>query len=292
MIEPRKYPNREHGGLDEVIRHYLKDTDRQATRACIAVAGPILSDQVRLTNIDWAFSQKKLKEDFGWERLIVTNDFTALAMSVPHEPADNIRQVGEGSPLPFKPISVLGPGTGLGVSGLLWSGSHYVAIQGEGGNGAFAPGNEMEIELLRYAMCRLDFVRTEDFVSGNGMMFLHKALAAIEGKPEKSLKPKEITTRALADACGDCRRTVDIFCGMLGAFAGDQALFLGAHGGVYIGGGVTPQMKHLIDESPFRTRFEAKGRFASFVKPIPTYVLESHSRAALLGAAAILNQMG
>lgn len=290
LIEPKKYPNKHFGSLADAIAFYLKDTGEKPVNSCVAIAGPVTGDAVQLTNIDWKFSTREMARQFDLKTLCVVNDFTALAMSVPYEPETNIVQIGAGAPVAEKAIAVLGPGTGLGVSGLIWSGAGWIPLAGEGGNGRFAPHNAQEAELLAYAWKTIGpVVRTEDFVSGLGMTFLHRALLEIAGKPPETLKAEDINRNAV-ERCPDCRETVRVFCGMLGAFAGDVAMTLGALGGVYIGGGVTPQMRDLFDASPFRERFEDKGRFTDYVKNIPTSMLLSHSSAALHGAAAILKE--
>ncbi len=292
LLRRNKFPNREHTGLPAVIRHYLNLTESQPAAACIAVASPILSDNITLTNNDWSFSIRALKAEFGFKHLLVTNDFTALAMAVPQmRDSGAIHQIGAGVPQARQPIGVLGPGTGLGVSGLLWSGSAWVPIQGEGGQVGLKPGNELEIELLRYAQKIYGFVSAERILSGQGLPFLHRALAEINDQSlTEALSAEDITRLALADRCGACHRTIDVFCGMLGAFAGDHALTLGAFGGIYIGGGIAPQLEHLFTDGPFRERFEDKGRFTDYVRKIPTYSLRSHSEVALHGAGVILNQ--
>lgn len=292
LLRRNKFPNREHTGLEAVIRHYLTLTKSRPTAACIAVASPILGDEITLTNNDWTFSIRALKAAFGFEHLQVTNDFTALAMAVPSmRDSGAIHQIGTGTPQAHRPIGVLGPGTGLGVSGLLWSGNAWVPIQGEGGQVGLKPANDLEIELLRYAQKVYGFVSAERILSGQGLPFLHRALAEIADQPlDEALAAEDITRLALEDRCGACHRTIDVFCGMLGAFAGDHALTLGAFGGIFIGGGVAPQLEHLFTDGPFRARFEDKGRFTDYVRQIPTYSLRSHSEVALHGAAVILNQ--
>ncbi len=292
LMELRKYPNRDFTGLENVITHYLRDTAATPKRACIAVAGPVLGDDIHLTNVDWRFSTEQLQSQLGLNRLVVTNDFTALAMAIPHlHDSGAIAQIGEGTPKEKQPISVVGPGTGLGVSGLLWSGTCWTSIEGEGGQIAFAPGNTLEIGLLQYAQKHYGFVSAERFISGSGMVFLHQALLELAGKAKDSnIQPEDITRQAKENSCADCRRTIEVFCGMLGAFVGDRALEIGAFGGVYIGGGVTPQLEYQFEKNGFRQRFEDKGRFSEYGRPIPTYWLRSHSQVALLGAAIILRQ--
>ena len=291
LVEPRRFVNADFSCLEDAIEHYLTSVEGKPRRACIAVAGPIASDTVRLTNIDWQFSRAELRKRFHFSQLHIANDFTALAMAVPHLSADRIIHSGGGEPVKHMPVAVLGPGTGLGVSGLLWSGQHWVPLQGEGGNISFAPGNAREVELLRYAQRHLDYVRAEDFISGSGMGFLHQALAAVDGKETEALIPSEISRRGLSGECLQCTDTLMTFCGMLGSFAGDVALTLGARGGVYIGGGIVPILGEFFLRSPFRERFEAKGRFRDYVRPIPTYVMLSFTEMALIGAAALLNSL-
>ncbi|MBY0356230.1 MAG: glucokinase [Rickettsiales bacterium] len=289
LHKPRKLPNCDFATLEDSIAHYLEMVEEHPSRACLAVAGPVTGDSVRLTNIDWTFSQAALRERFHFQRLNVTNDFTALAMAVPHIPPHRIIVNGGQEPIPQQPIAVLGPGTGLGVSGLIWGGKHWVPLQGEGGNTSFSPGNAKEIELLRYAHGHHDYVRAEHFISGSGMGFLHQALAVIEGRVPEILTNDEITRRGLSGESAHCTETLHVFCGMLGSFAGDQALALGARGGVFIGGGVVPILGEFFFKSPFRERFEAKGKFADYVKPIPTYVMLSFTEMALIGAASLLH---
>ena len=290
LICPRKYPNKDYNSLGDVIQHYLDDVEKKPSRACMAVAGPAHSNDVCLTNIDWEFSVVDYIKRFDLEGLKLTNDFTALAMSVPYLDKANYACIGRGNAVRIdkQPIAVLGPGTGLGVSGLLWNGNSYTALQGEGGNTSFAPTTDEELEILKIARTYMDHVRHEDFISGTGLPFLHKIRAELHGKKDEKLTAEDITWRAKMSKGGFCYNTVDVFCGMLGSMAGNMALTLGAFGGVYIGGGVAPQLEEVFVNSSFRDRFEAKGRFEDYVKNIPTYLLLSHSRNALIGAAAML----
>lgn len=295
LNELRKYPNREFSGLGDAMRHYLYEVKMQPEQACIAVAGPVLTDEIHLTNVNWQFSISQLRKQLQLQNLHVTNDFTALAMAIPQlvGQADLMVQIGEGAVQPGHPISVVGPGTGLGVSGLLPHGKNWVPIEGEGGQIAFAPGTELEVALWRYAQKQYGFVSAERLMSGQALSFLYNALLEIAGKaPQPDIKPEDITKRALEDSCGDCHHTLEVFLGMLGAFAGDQALALGAFGGVFIGGGVSPQLEGLFATSGFRQRFEDKGRFTDYVKAMPTFCLRAHSQIALLGAAIVLQQQG
>jgi glucokinase len=290
LEEALKYPNKDFSSLGDVIAQYLSDIGEiKPSQACLAVAGPAHGEHIQLTNIDWKFSVSDYKQRFGLERLLLTNDFTALAMSVPFLEAKSIQQIGSGKAVEKMPISVLGPGTGLGVSGLLWNGTGWTALQGEGGNVNFTATTEEEIELLRIAQKELGYVRAEDFISGRGLTYLHDIRLEMHGKARVKLKAEDIAWRAKTENSGFYKDTLMLFCGMLGSFAGNQALTLGAFGGVYIGGGVAPQLEELFHESPFRARFEARGVFTDYIKQIPTFLMLSHSRNALVGAAAMLS---
>lgn len=289
LLHIEKYRNAEFAGLAEAIRHYTAQTQSQPDAACVAVAGPVLGDDIRFTNLPWAFSQSVTRSELGLQRLVTVNDFTALAMGIPGLPPEEYAQVGSGTPHAKQAIAVLGPGTGLGVSGLLWSSTQWVAMAGEGGNVTFAPGDELERAMMQLAQQRLEFVAVEEFVSGRGLVFIYQILCQIHGEKAEDFAPEDITRRAVSGECAQCLRTVERFCAILGSYAGDVALLLGAFGGVYIGGGITPLLGDLFAQSPFRTRFEAKGRFQPYLAKIPTYTLHSHARVALRGAANILN---
>lgn len=290
-LEAQQFRNANFGSLYDVMQHYLSQVRRKTARGCIAVACPVTGDTVQLTNNNWRFSTSELRGKLKLKTLRVVNDFTALAMAVPYLPKEDVTQVGMGTSAAHAPIGVLGPGTGLGVSGLLWSGSSWVPIQGEGGHINFAPGNDLEVEILRIGWRHFDkFVSVERLLCGAGLSFLYRTMAKIEGRKVEELSEKDIATRAVEANDVYCRAAVDMFCAVLGSVAGNHALTLGAFGGVYIGGGIVPKLGPLFAETPFRARFEDKGRFTDYVTRIPTYTIASHMRATLYGAAAVLKE--
>lgn len=283
--------NRNYPTIADAIRAFLSERGNpKISYACMAVAGAITGDFFKFTNCSWEFSKKSLTEELGLEQLVLTNDFTALAMGVPTLEKSQYYQLGGGKPQAHKPIGVLGPGTGLGVSGLIWSGRNWVALQGEGGHDSFAPTNDLEIEILRIGWKEYGGrLSSERLLTGDGLEFLYRALCRIQGKKDENLKAPDITKQALENPKSICHEVVNIFCGVLGSSAGDLALTLGAFGGIYIGGGIVARLGNLVAASPLRTRFEAKGRFAQYMSAIPTYVITESAHVALMGAAAILN---
>lgn len=285
-------PCARHASLADAMAAYLRRLGRTAPPACaIAIANPVLGDSVKMTNHHWTFSIEALRQAFGFERLKVLNDFTALALAVPGLRADELRQVGGGTAVDGAAIAVIGPGTGLGVSGALPDGrGRWVALQGEGGHVTLAGRDARERAVLERVEQLHGHASAERVVSGGGLAEIHRAVQAMAapGAPPDERDAAAITADALA---GDalCNAAVDLFCAYLGTAAGDLALTLGARGGVYIGGGIVPRFGERFDRSPFRARFEAKGRFASYLAAIPVFVILAAQSPALLGAARALD---
>jgi glucokinase len=274
-------------GLEQAIRSYLADHGNPGIReAALDVATGITGDFVQLTNGPWGFSIEKTRQALVLDRLHVINDFTALALSVPTLQPHEIRQVGGGKPVSGAPIAVIGPGTGLGVSGLLSAREGRVALQGEGGHTAFSPTTAREIEVLRWLMQRFDHVSTERVVSGMGLENLYQSLCALDQAIAKPLTPAQITEAALAGNDAHCREALDMFCAILGAAAANLVVTLGAHAGCYIGGGIVPRLGEYFARSPFRARFEHKGRFSAYIAAVPTYVILAET-PALRGLATL-----
>ncbi len=260
---------------------------RQLRHAGIAIANPITSDLVRMTNHHWEFSIEAMRVECGFDTLVVANDFTALARALPHLAPDQKVQIGGGSAVPNTPLGLVGAGTGLGVSGLIPCGSTWTALLSEGGHVTFSPANETEIDILQFAWRLFDHVSAERFLSGDGIELLHRALSHRAGQSDNGLDAPEISRRALAGECPVCDLTIETFCGMLGTVAGNLAITLGAQGGIYIGGGIIPRLGERFGRSKFRARFEQKGRFVHYLAAVPTFVITAEY-PAFLGVSAIL----
>jgi glucokinase len=256
--------------------------------AAFDVATAVDGDRVALTNGPWDFSITQTRDALGLERLHIINDFTALALAVPLLDGSETRQVGGGSSRPGSAIGVIGAGTGLGVSGLLPDRGRWIAINGEGGHVAFSPESEREDAILQVLRKRFgSHVSVERLLSGMGLTNIFKALCEIDGAEPVHRDPDEITDQALNGRDERSTETVDIFCAALGTAAGNLAMTLGARGGIYIGGGIIPRLGRYFDDSPFRSRFEDKGRFQDYAAAIPTYVILAE-QPALRGLAALL----
>jgi glucokinase len=282
------YPCADYPGIADVIKKYLKDTKiGRVNHAAVAIANPVDGDQVRMTNHDWHFSIEATRRALGFDTLLVVNDFTALAMALPGLTDTQRVQVGGGTRRPHSVIGLLGPGTGMGVSGLIPADDRWIALGSEGGHASFAPSDEREDLVLQYARKKWSHVSFERVAAGPGIEIIYRALAARDKKRVPStLDVSEISKRGLE---GDplAAETLEVFCGILGTFAGNIAVTLGALGGIYIGGGVVPRLGEFFEKSSFRQRFEAKGRFEDYLKNVPTFVITAEY-PAFLGVSAIL----
>lgn len=262
------------------------------TEAALAVAGPVLGDTVSLSNHPWSWSVAQLRHALGLRRLRVLNDFTALALAVPDLPPAALRAVGGGAPRPGQAVAVLGPGTGLGVSGLVPSGTGWVPLEGEGGHVTLPATTAREAAVLARLAHRFGHVSAERVLSGPGLGLLYDTLAALDGEAPDPALAGDIA--ALSDAGirnrnAHAREALDLFCAWLGTVAGNLALTLGARGGVYLGGGILPRWGDYLMRSPFRARFEAHGRFAPYLAAIPVWLIETPGSPALAGAAQALD---
>jgi glucokinase len=272
------FPCADFAGFADVVQAYLRGLEGPAPRhAAIAMANPIDGDAVQMTNRDWSFSIEQVRQHLGLATFLVVNNFTALAMALPGLDSTQRVQVGGGQPQGDGVIALLGPGTGLGVSGLIPAGDRWSTLATEGGHVSFAPNDERELRVLQHAWRHLPHVSAERLVSGPGIELIHEALTAGSAKAGQRLTTAEIVRRAMTHSDPACAEAVDCFCGMLGTVASNLALTLGATGGVYIGGGIVPRLGELFERSPFRARFEAKGRFSTWLARIPTFVLTAEN---------------
>ena len=281
-----------HETLEAAIRQYLNLKQLPPPAACaLGIANPITGDVVRMTNHHWSFSISDMQRQLGLKRLNVINDFTALALALPSIPAENLVQIGGQMSQAYAPKALIGPGTGLGVSGLLPTdqSDHWMAIAGEGGHTTLAAQTETEYRVIEIIRQRYGHVSAERVLSGPGLVDLYLALRQLQKQaPIEVAGAAEITAWALQDKDPLASQSIEMFASFLGSVAGDLALTLGARGGVYIGGGVVPRWLGWFESSGFRARFEAKGRFSAYLKDIPVWVINAAESPALLGAARSL----
>ncbi|POZ63045.1 glucokinase [Chromobacterium alticapitis] len=281
-------PTARYPTLEDALRDYLAQAGaRRVAHAAIGIANPLNGDQVTMTNCPWSFSIAAVRQALGFTTLLFLNDFTALALALPRLPGRELARIGGGEPRPDAPLALIGPGTGLGVSALVPHAGGWRALAGEGGHVSFAPQDEAELAIWRYAQARFGHVSAERLLSGAGISLIHQALCSRDGEDDAPREPAWITAQGLSGQDPRCRETLEIFCGALGSAAGNLALTLGARGGVYIGGGIVPRLSGFFEQSPFRRRFEDKGRMSGLLAGIPVYLITS-AYPALPGVAAYL----
>ena len=274
-------------------------------RVALALATAIDGDSVQMTNSAWRVSRAAVAQALGAAEVVLLNDFEALALALPRlanaDAVDAVQWIGPARPDRRHTMAVVGPGTGLGVAACVPAASRgagliaphdqgsagFIALPGEGGHATLAPADDFESELLGVLRAELGHVSAEHVLSGIGLPHLHRAVCRVQGLPVESLGASSISQRALVQHDAACIATLDTFCAMLGGFAGNAALTLGARGGVFLAGGIAQKLGPTLAASRFRARFEAKGRFAVYLSRIATGLIVA-PHAALDGAAQSL----
>jgi glucokinase len=278
------YVNRDHSRFEDIIGLWLEALDHPApTNCCIAVAAPPAADRVTMINMDWSFSCRELAALFGFSHLQWINDFEANAYSLPHLTSSDLVTLRDGS-YSAKPLAVVGPGTGLG-------GATFENIAGrphvrasEPGHMGLAAATTLELELLSLLLRMHGEVHTELLVSGPGLQRLYRTLAQIHDQEAQELTPADISRRALAGEDTLSVTALSVYCGLLGSVCGDFVLANGAYGGLYLAGGIIPQIIPFLKESEFEQRFDAKGAMGEHLRQVALHVITT-SQPGLIGAA-------
>jgi glucokinase len=279
-------------GLAEAMGAYGERTGEKPRAACVAVAGPVMSDHISFPNQDFAFSIAETKKRTRLP-LAVINDCAAFAYSLPHLPADELVHLGGGEASASHAKVVVCPGTGLGAAALVPAGRDWAAVPGETGHVDLPVVEELEIEVLRAVRKERGRTSVESILSGPGLLLLRNAIATVLSLDAPPIEVAELTQFATApgDAADPlCKQTLETFCALLGGVAGNMALTFGALGGVYLGGGIPPRFPEFLKASAFRRRFEAKGRMSELLKRIPTLLITGHN-VALRGSAIHLQAL-
>lgn len=255
----------------------------------LAVAAPITGDHIDMTNHPWFFSIKRVQAKLYLKTLSAINDFTAVAQSIPSLCSDDYQEIGlSQDKMPDWPMAVIGPGTGLGVSGLAPKGDGtYFPLKSEGGHVTLAASNEWEGDVIRLLRQKFGHVSAERVLSGQGIVNLYEAISMLHNKEHHVLTPQQITHRAEKRLDTMAERTMEAFCDMLATVAGNLVLSLGALGGVYLAGGILPKMIDFFDKDRFYRRFTDKGRYAEYLSHVPIRLI-THPYPAFLGLRTAL----
>ena len=253
-------------------------------QACVAVAGPVVSGNASLTNLDWRISGKKVCRDFGLERFEVVNDFAAVACAVPLLAPADLSTVSKGKKQTNAPIAVIGPGTGLGVAALLLIRDEWVVVPSEGGHASLASTGPLEAEIMARIGGGYE-VSAETLLSGAGIVRIYDALCAISGKVIVYHSPEQVTEAAAVGSDELAVSAVNVFCRLLGGLVGNVALTYGAIGGVYLAGGILPTIREFLLQSDFVSCMKNKGAMSNYLECLSVELITTPN-AGLIGAAS------
>jgi len=275
--------------LDAALFQYFSILSEPVSVLCIGIACPVEDDLVTMTNLSWTFSQQALQAKFQLNALYVINDYTAISLAVPFLGDNEKIKIGQGEAQKHGNTAVFGPGTGLGVSHIIHNGNKWISLDGEGGHISFAANSREQTDILLLLQEQFGHVSAERLLSGQGIVNIYHAICRLEGKQVKFHEPQQVTEAGLSASCELAKRSLEIFCEVMGGFAGNLALNLACTGGVYIAGGIVPRFIEFFQGSDFRTFFEQKGRFQDYLITVPTYLI-THDNPGLIGATVHLRQ--
>jgi glucokinase len=287
------YASPEAPDLENILDRFLERRDVSISSACFGVAGPVKNGRCKATNLPWHLSERKLKNRFGWGRVLLVNDLTATAHAIPLLTKRELSLLNRATTLRKENLGLIAPGTGLGMALMIWKDGQYVPVPSEGGHADFAPNNEAEIHLWQYLHQRVGHVSMERVLSGPGLFIIYCWLKYTgQGREPTWLTQKMnhddpsevISEAALVKREPLCVKALDLFVSIFGAAAGNLALTGLTRGGIYLGGGIAPRILPGLREGPFMNAFVNKGRFRGLLSQIPVRVI-LNDRAALLGAA-------
>ena len=272
-ILQKDFINKDYSSLIDILTEFDQYSDQHAESAALSIAAPMFNDPVEMTNLPWIISTSKIRKALAISKVYLLNDFAAVAMSLPSLNDSQLCKVKAGQQHARAPKTLLGPGTGLGVGGLLFAGNHWHPIEGEGGHVTQAGMTEWQHAVLDRLYTQFDHVSAEKVNSGMGLENLYRAVEEIEEVDSPSqLSALEITTKALAND-RLARSALDLFYDFLAINAGNLVLAFGAKGGVYLAGGILPKICRDLLDSTFVEQFLQKGRFQPYLQEIPIYLV-------------------
>ena len=289
VLQYHRYACAEWPSLTAVLQDFVGQLDHsvQVNRCAVASAGYVLGDAIVNDNLPWPVSIRDIRDSLGIEQLAVVNDFEAVAYATQFlSHADTTPVIATEAPPADGPVLVMGPGTGLGSAVLLPGKPHATVLATEAGQIALAPGNEREIEILRHLARDRAYVSFEHALSGPGLLNLYRTLCALRGQAPVLAQPSQVTQAALDKSDDAAVEALEVFCGLLGSFVGDLCLLYGARGGVFLAGGILPQIRDVLIASRFRQRFFNKGVMRAFLQQVPVRLME-HGQHGVIGAAGL-----
>lgn len=287
--EPKAFPivhTADFTTIDEAIQATVLDkTSVQPRSAILAIAGPIEGDEIALTNCDWVVRPKAMIADLGFAEVMVVNDFEAQALAVASLAEQDRTPIGGNHLSPLASRVVLGPGTGLGVAGLVHAQHTWFPVPGEGGHVDIGPRSERDFAIFPHLTAIEGRISAEQVLCGRGIVNVYTAVCLADGVEPKFTIPADITATGLSGADAQAEETISLFVTYLGRLAGDLALIFMARGGVFLSGGISQKIIPALQRPEFRKGFEDKAPHTALMKTIPTFVV-THPLAALSGLAS------
>ncbi|HKK07025.1 MAG TPA: glucokinase [Gammaproteobacteria bacterium] len=298
VLEERRYASGDYETFAPLMRDFLSEHGQDVTGACLAVAGPVDGRRARTTNLPWELDADELERSLGLPRTSLINDFQAVGEGLEALAPEDLLTLQAGEPRAQDTRAVIGAGTGLGEGLLVWRGKEgqgrYEALATEGGHSGFSPTDEIQIALLRWLQARHDHVSNELVLSGPGLVNIYRFLHEYEEGPADILArvlaeddpAATISGLALGEAEPVATRALDLFCRIYGARAGDLALTGLARGGVFVAGGIAPQILTKLRDGQFVEAFCHKGKMAELMRTIPIHVV-LNADVGVMGAAVV-----
>ncbi len=291
-----EYPSCQYPGLESIVREFLNHTNLPVRRACFSVAGPVVDGSARITNLPWIINERHLCQALNLLTVHLLNDVEAIAHALPILEPEELHVLNKGYSTHGGNMAVIAPGTGLGEAFLTWDGSRYHVHASEGGHADFAPGNDLEGELLRYLQERFGHVSYERVCSGMGISNIYRFLRDSGHANEPPWlseqlaqvdEPAPVIVNAALNhlkQCDICVKSIELFVSILGAEVGNMFLKILATNGIYIGGGIPRRILSFLESGDFLRSFRHKGRMTDLVAKAPVFVI-LNTKVALLGVA-------
>ncbi len=293
----KSYPSAGFSGLAEMLDEFLREAGTpQIAAACFALAGPVSGRKVKLTNLPWEVDADALADRFAISRVVLVNDFEAVAHGIAALRPDDLLTLQAGEPLQHGTRLVAGAGTGMGVAWMSWTGNVHAAHPSEGGHIDFAPVNELQLGLLGYLQQRHGHVSYERIVSGPGLQAIFdylrdsgratpspRLVAAMEADDAAAV----ITRFAQSEDEPIARMTLDLFVAVYGAFVGNLALLVLPRGGIYVAGGIAAKISRVMQRGDFMRSFLDKGRYTAMLETMPLHIV-TNPEVGLLGARLLI----
>jgi glucokinase len=307
-VHEHQYPSGDFPDLVPMVQQFLQEANHPTppSNACFAIAGPVVDNTSKLTNLSWSLAGDRLQDELNLDHVLLINDFAAVGYGVLGLSEADVHTLQPGQPNASAPIAVIGAGTGLGQGFLVPDADDYRVFSSEGGHADFAPRSELEFQLLKYLLEKHQITRisAERVVSGQGITSIYQFLRDRQmgtetpdiaeqirtwereiGQTEKSVDPAAVIAKAAADGRDRlCQKTMEIFASAYGAEAGNLALKLLPYGGLYIAGGIAAKNLSLMTSGVVMQAFSDKGRVSHLLDDIPVRVV-LNPQVGLIGAA-------